>query len=134
MAGEQLVCGVCSSGEPRYRCPRCLTRYCSCNCYRNHKQEEGRCREPEASAPAGNGEEEPGYRYPTPHTVPPEALRRLRESEAVMETLRNVHVRKLLRDLDRSKDPESMLDSLMREPIFLEFANACLDAVGVQEE
>ncbi|XP_050032922.1 zinc finger HIT domain-containing protein 3 [Dermacentor andersoni] len=133
MAGEQLVCGVCSSGEPRYRCPRCLTRYCSCDCYRNHKQEEGRCRDPDVPAPAETGEE-PEYRYPTPDTVPPERLCRLRDSEAVRETLRNRNVRALLRDLDRSRDPTRMLDSLMREPIFVEFVNACLDAVGVGED
>lgn len=133
MAAEQVACGVCGRGEPRYRCPRCLTRYCSCECYRNHKQEEGRCHEPDVPAPAENAEE-PGYRYPTPHTVPPEALSRLRDSEAVLQTLRNVHVRTLLRDLDRSRDPERMLNSLMREPIFLEFVNACLDAVGGKED
>ncbi|KAK8763410.1 hypothetical protein V5799_033985 [Amblyomma americanum] len=127
VAADQL-CGVCGRGEARYRCPRCRTRYCSCGCYRDHKQEEGRCVEPPAPAPETSVE--PGYRYPTPDTVPPEKLCRLRESEAVLEALRNGHLRALLRELDGSRDPERMLGALMREPIFVEFADACLEAVG----
>lgn len=123
------LCGVCGSAEPRYRCPRCRTvRYCSCDCYRRHKQEEGSCR-PEQPAPTPAEEAEPGYRYPTPDTVPREKLPRLRDSEAVRECLHNRHLRALLRELDASRDPERLLEALMQEPIFVEFANACLDVV-----
>ncbi|XP_077548158.1 zinc finger HIT domain-containing protein 3 [Haemaphysalis longicornis] len=125
------LCGVCGSAESRYRCPRCRTvRYCSCDCYRRHRQAEGDgcCREP-APAPAPLEEPEPGYRYPTPDTVPREKLLRLRDSEAVRACLRNRHLRALLRELDASRDPERLLEALMQEPIFVEFANACLDVV-----
>lgn len=123
------LCGVCGSAEARYRCPRCRTRYCSCDCYRHHKQDEASCPEPPPPAPREEPTPEPGYRYPTPDTVPRDKLLRLRDSESVRECLHNRHLRALLRELDASRDPEHMLDALMQEPIFVEFANACLDVV-----
>ena len=43
--------------------------------------------------------------------------------------LRNPHLQKLILELNQSKNPASVLEKLMQEPIFSEFADGCLNIV-----
>jgi hypothetical protein len=48
-------CSVCTTGEPNYKCPKCLKTYCSIACCRKHK--EGLCsgkKQEEASTASGD--------------------------------------------------------------------------------
>ena len=31
-----LICGVCSRCESKYKCPKCLVRYCALDCFKSH--------------------------------------------------------------------------------------------------
>jgi len=33
-----LMCGICHSAPPKYKCPLCRIRYCSAVCYKTHKE------------------------------------------------------------------------------------------------
>lgn len=43
--------------------------------------------------------------------------------------LENPHVREILKSLDKSDNPEKLIQEYMLEPIFTEFADACLNVV-----
>ncbi|KAF2768190.1 hypothetical protein EJ03DRAFT_274785 [Teratosphaeria nubilosa] len=37
MTSTAPVCGVCQTNDSKYKCPICVLRYCSLDCYRSHK-------------------------------------------------------------------------------------------------
>lgn len=47
-------------------------------------------------------------------------------SEEVTKLLTNSHLRNLLVTVDNSQNPEEIMQKAMQEPIFVEFADACL--------
>ncbi|XP_040355102.1 zinc finger HIT domain-containing protein 3 [Ixodes scapularis] len=124
-------CDVCKTSVSKYRCPTCLWRYCSSQCYRAHKAD---CKKSESPATAPRVElcppEENGHHVVTEDTVPPEKLELLGHSENLKNLLKNPHLRRIVSALDASPDPRSLLDQAMREPIFVEFVNVCLQVVG----
>ncbi len=42
----------------------------------------------------------------------------------------NKHLRQLLLEVDKAKDKAAMIEGLMQEPIFVEFADQCLAIVA----
>ncbi|XP_068066799.1 zinc finger HIT domain-containing protein 3 [Anomalospiza imberbis] len=137
-------CAECGAGAAaRYRCPRCGSAYCSVPCCRTHRErcapDARREREREAAgqgsppAPAGAPQDIPSEEEEQDR-VPPQRLRLLGESEELRELLRNPHLRQLLLALERARDKSSLLRQLMREPLFVEFADCCLGIVEPPEE
>ncbi|NXP62255.1 ZNHI3 protein, partial [Chloropsis cyanopogon] len=61
--------------------------------------------------------------------VPPQRLKLLGESEELRALLLNPHLRQLLLAIERAPDKGSLLRRLMREPLFVEFADCCLRIV-----
>lgn len=57
-------------------------------------------------------------------------LELLQESKQLREMLKNPHLRQIIETLDSSTNKEKLLSDLMREPIFLEFADECLECIG----
>ena len=50
-------------------------------------------------------------------------------SNKLKQLLRNPHLRNLLKTVDSSSDAETIMQKMMLEPIFVEFADACLEVV-----
>lgn len=50
-------------------------------------------------------------------------------NEEVTKLLTNTHLRNLLITVDNSENPEEIMQKAMQEPIFVEFADACLKVV-----
>ena len=50
-------------------------------------------------------------------------------SEELYSMLRNEHLRKLIEDIDKSSNPQKLLDKAMTIPVFSEFADKCLDII-----
>ncbi|XP_064479306.1 zinc finger HIT domain-containing protein 3-like [Ornithodoros turicata] len=119
-------CDVCLVKESNYKCPVCLCKYCSLNCYKNHKES---CVKTEPTKTADAPVLDNDYRFVTEDTVPIEKLEQLRTSKKVREVLQNPHLRRVMEALDASIDPRSLIDQAMKEPIFVEFADACLQVV-----
>lgn len=57
----------------------------------------------------------------------------LESNEEVTKLLTNNHLRNLLVTVDSSKNPEEIMQKAMQEPIFVEFADACLKVVEPED-
>ena len=143
-----VSCGVCRTAEKRYCCPKCSILYCSLACYKVHKEatttatgdcgskeeddrpEEGFILDPTAEEGVLPG----GYKFTTADTVPVEKLQLLGGSEKLKELLRNQHLREFLATLDKSEEKGRLMRKAMREPLFLEFVDCCLEAIGEGED
>merc|ERR1719229_1379863 len=43
-----IKCGICNVNDSKYKCPKCrVFRYCSVDCYRNHKENPEECVAPD---------------------------------------------------------------------------------------
>ena len=63
--------------------------------------------------------------------VPLATLRLIRSNPDILASLSNRHLRQMLQEIDESDNPVEKLKSSMMIPIFLEFADACLEVCGV---
>ncbi|XP_056413663.1 zinc finger HIT domain-containing protein 3 isoform X3 [Hyla sarda] len=109
-------CSVCSVKTAKYRCPRCMLRYCSLGCSKKHK--EG-CAPKEAIRSSHL-------------TSLPEVLQRKGKSEELKDLLLNTHLRQLIVTLDQTEHKDEALKKYMQEPLFVEFADKCLSLVEAE--
>ncbi|KAJ8974531.1 hypothetical protein NQ317_009098 [Molorchus minor] len=72
--------------------------------------------------------------FETEDTVPQEKLKLLQSSHEVNRLLANSHLKSLLHVIDEAKDAEEIMQKAMQEPLFVEFADACLKVVDPQSE
>lgn len=61
--------------------------------------------------------------------IPVELLSRLGESEELKALLQNPHLRTFLQHVNSTHNPHGFMKVAMREPIFVEFADACLKVI-----
>nr|CAG4645956.1 EOG090X0JQ4 [Lynceus sp. MCZ IZ 141354] len=138
---DSTLCKVCSKQDGKYTCSKCFLKSCSLDCYKTHKQslcekvseEVQQKREEEKQAELA-AQVDTNYSYPTEDTVPREKLERLGLDEKVKECLYNPHLRKLLASLVAAGDPSKAMENALQEPLFTEFANACLASVQGEPE
>ncbi|KAG0210918.1 hypothetical protein BGX28_008755 [Mortierella sp. GBA30] len=135
MDKTKKICGVCNTSESKYKCPVCTLPYCSLVCYKKHK--ETPC---EKSAPIPEPETIP---VPPVKPVPDylaeesvallsdEQLGRISQSTKVKELLDNEGLRKLMKMIDSSENPEYALDKARKEnQRFMEFSDEILAIVS----
>ncbi|XP_062381115.1 zinc finger HIT domain-containing protein 3 [Sardina pilchardus] len=132
------LCSVCSGQVPKYRCPTCLVRYCSLNCFKTHKDS---C-EPVKRKESKRDQNQPHTAAREPWTpddlldeddrsdmVSADILQKLGESEDLKDLLRNPHLRQLLVAVDTAGSKVDVMKTAMQEPLFVEFADQCLRIV-----
>ena len=126
------TCGVCEVKEKKYCCPRCSILYCSLPCFKQHKAGPNCNTEEEEKVQFKvDLEAEPaGYQFTTDDTVPLEKLQLLEKSEKLGHLLANPHLRTFLTKLDSSEEKGRLMRKAMREPLFVEFVDCCLEAIG----
>ncbi|XP_052843633.1 zinc finger HIT domain-containing protein 3 [Drosophila gunungcola] len=125
-------CINCEENTRKYKCSKCSAPYCSVACYKAHK-DSPQClakdlvKEKEKSA----FHEEPTLHVPftTDDTVPMEKLQQLENCPNLRNLLHNPHLRSLLQQIDVAINAQTAMMAGMQEPLFLEFANACLQVV-----
>ncbi|KAK4873705.1 hypothetical protein RN001_013065 [Aquatica leii] len=120
------TCVVCNNNEGKYKCPTCLVYYCSVSCCNQHRANKctlAKRKEEEIEDDSNK------YEFTTRDTVPLKKLKLLENDETVKNVLSNTHLRNLLTAVDKSKNPEDIMQKVMLEPIFVEFADACLKVV-----
>ncbi|XP_014246308.1 zinc finger HIT domain-containing protein 3 [Cimex lectularius] len=122
------ICIVCSKEDSLYKCPKCLSPYCTSCCFKKHKSdgcEEAKkivCPEPPRKK----------YKHFTEDTVPIEKLELLKTNKKLLEILENHHLRRIMEDIDNARsteDSKRLIQDAMVEPIFVEFADECLRVV-----
>ncbi|GFN74259.1 Zinc finger hit domain-containing protein 3 [Plakobranchus ocellatus] len=108
-------CIVCKTETTKYRCPKCMERYCSVTCCRAHKE----------------GNIHPAFRDMAGDTdeVPESLLHELSASSEIRSMLGNPHLRAMLENLVNTDKPDLAMAAAMREPIFTELADTCLRIV-----
>ncbi|KAF9986226.1 hypothetical protein BGZ75_002068 [Mortierella antarctica] len=135
MDKTKKICGVCTTVESKYKCPTCTLPYCSLACYKLHK--ETPCEKP---APIPEPETIP---VPPVQPVPDylveesvallndDQLGRISKSTKVKELLENEGLRKLIKLIDSSENPEYALDKARNEnQRFMELSDEILTIVG----
>ncbi|KAH8322570.1 hypothetical protein KR074_007173 [Drosophila pseudoananassae] len=156
------ICVNCSENTRKYKCSKCFAPYCSVVCYKAHKdtpectaaQNARKIKELQSKA----DQEEPTLHVPfsTDDTVQIEKLQQLgrtfkhvkllivktipfftlpaENSEQLKNLLHNPHLRSLLQQIDVAINAHSAMAAAMQEPLFLEFADACLQVVEPMTE
>ncbi|XP_039292944.1 zinc finger HIT domain-containing protein 3 [Nilaparvata lugens] len=127
-----MNCKICKTEKKvPYKCPKCYIRYCSLPCWKSHKNYD--CQRVLPSDSPGKPERQtdtrPQPKFVTESTVPLEKLALLSKSKAVKQILENPNVRNILTEIDQSDNPRLSINKFMQEPIFEEFANACISIV-----
>ena len=135
-----VMCDVCKSVEKKYKCPLCGIFYCSLGCFKVHKEHSCTSSVSQSSQEDGHQEavmdtlgEDSSMLFPTQNTVPLEKLKLLGQSEKMKELLTNKHLRDFLAFLDTSEDKAMLMRKAMREPLFLEFVDVCLETLNPEQ-
>lgn len=126
------LCQICKDCISKYKCPRCEILYCSVVCFKTHKELE--CLKVIKNVTTPKTEPikrctELSVTDENNDTIPLEKLQLLEKSNTMVSLLKNPHLRRLLTDLDCSTQKENLVSNLMKEPIFVEFADKCLECV-----
>ena len=69
------------------------------------------------------------FLFQTPDTVPIETLQLLEKSGKLKTLLANPHLREFLTVLDSSEEKGRLMRRAMKEPLFIEFVDACLEVI-----
>lgn len=101
---------------------------CSVKCCKEHKEQK--CA---PSEPIENASKEE-LQFLTEDTVPEDKLKLLESSKELKNLLSNRHLRDFLKQVDNANDPECSIRNAMLEPIFVEFADACLQIIQPAEK
>ncbi|XP_048770085.2 zinc finger HIT domain-containing protein 3-like [Ostrea edulis] len=132
------LCEVCQSSTPKYKCPKCVIRYCSLSCYKIHKEnvcsqllpDDAQDKKPTTTESHEAPKKIPEFDLKeTEDRVRPETLQCLRENPDLLLALENPHLRSLMTNLVSSNNPSEDMERVMREPLFLEFSDQCLKVV-----
>ncbi|GFS01031.1 zinc finger HIT domain-containing protein 3 [Elysia marginata] len=137
------ACVVCKIETNKYRCPKCLQRYCSVTCCRVHKElcaeksdviklaSSTAVQREQIGKPCFEKEIHPAFREDTNETdqVPEHLLQELGRSSTIAALLENPHLRAMMENLVNTDKPDMAMASAMQEPIFTELADACLRIV-----
>ncbi|XP_050307606.1 zinc finger HIT domain-containing protein 3 [Anthonomus grandis grandis] len=125
----ERACVICSVNGI-YKCPTCFIYYCSSKCCKKHREtgcevyREQVIEQPQKSKESQKLAEE----------VSAERLQLLKNSDEVKQLLTNPHLRDLLVTIDKAENAEQIVQKAMLEPIFVEFADACIKAVEPEQD
>lgn len=120
------MCEVCDAPEWKYKCPKCVIKYCSVSCFKSHN-----------CSPTIKEDKPPTSQRKRPlqfdsddetDILITDQLQSL-NCPKIRKILSNIHLRNILKEIDSSKQPEVALEHYSDEPIVLEFFKACLDTV-----
>ncbi|XP_025836513.1 zinc finger HIT domain-containing protein 3 [Agrilus planipennis] len=122
-------CSICENADGIYKCPVCLVYYCSVACCKKHRELKCDIAKPVENTETAIKDEATAQKLITSDTVPVEKLKLLRESSELKNVLANPHLRNLLKAVDSCSDPDKVMQKVMLEPIFVEFADECLKII-----
>ncbi|KAL7736295.1 hypothetical protein ACLKA6_014773 [Drosophila palustris] len=134
-----MECVSCANVTNKYKCSKCLAPYCSLGCYKGHKGTT-QCEEIARAQEATRLQQQPGKHvteeeptvyapFSTEDTIQPSFLQKLGNNEPLRQLLYNPHLRSLLQQIDVAHNANLTMTAAMQEPLFVEFANACLQVV-----
>ncbi|KAF8402013.1 hypothetical protein HHK36_012964 [Tetracentron sinense] len=129
--GPPRVCHVCNEAQSKYKCPSCLSPYCSLVCFKKHK--ETPCVKPVSSEaksfnlPSAAGSvllPEKSFQVDEPSEVLQKMqLESIVASSEVRDALKNEELQKLIYNIDFSTGAENELDKAMEMDVFRKFTD-----------
>ncbi|KAI8893524.1 hypothetical protein BC833DRAFT_608102 [Globomyces pollinis-pini] len=132
---SETLCVVCELQESKYKCPKCLAKYCSVICYRIHKQSPCSLpKEKEQLSPSDDLPEKKELDIPEYYQLNEKHYDALKANPGLKELLKNPNLQELVRKVDHSHTPELELDNFQHNPQFLEFTNLILDIIEQQNK
>jgi hypothetical protein len=107
---------------------------CSLACFKSHKENEN-CQQIQRKDPEIFEDRKPINInvFTTVDTVPAEKLEELEKSDEIKALLKNPHLRNFLQEINSAPNSWNAMKLAMLEPLFLEFADACLKTVEQPE-
>ncbi|KAK7070165.1 Zinc finger HIT domain-containing protein 3 [Halocaridina rubra] len=129
MEQPSMSCEICNNTDFRYKCPTCRLKYCSVSCYRTHREKscEPKLEEITIEIDRKGNSSYHQVLFPTDDTVSLETLEKLSESKELKKLLQNPHLCDIIKEVDSHPNPKLMMSRAMREPIFTEFTDVCLN-------
>ena len=107
------VCCICSSSNPKYKCPTCRAPYCSVACSKKHKEICGR------SLPPSEPSKEP--------QISKNPFESFRKHKAIIDALADPRLQGIIARIDSSEDREQELVREMKlNPEFNAFVEELL--------
>lgn len=139
-------CNECGKEEVKYKCPTCRAPYCSAACCKDHQAFHKKSSDittdfvvdttPNSNANIENLCEDDRLALdgisPT-NKLSKEDLSKLDNSDKLKQLLSNPHLRDYLSYINSLEYPRGFMKIAMQEPIFVEFADACLNAIHPEE-
>jgi len=130
-------CEVCKDAESKYKCPSCLTPYCSLACYKKHK--EIPCTKPDLNGSKSEVrvDEEPATVAEddeSNHRLKRSQLEAVAASEEVLKMLRDRELQELISKIDSSSNSKAELERAMEGPAFREFTDKLLSIVNPADD
>lgn len=133
--GPNRQCRVCNQAVSKYKCPSCLSPYCSLICFKKHK--EIPCSTPVASEQNQKSTVDPQSLVERPLNVdePSEVVQRsqhqaIASSSEIRDALKDEDLRKLICAVDSSQDPENELDKAMELEVFRTLTDKILSTIS----
>ncbi|KAK3193289.1 hypothetical protein Dsin_024599 [Dipteronia sinensis] len=129
--GPARQCQVCNEAQSKYKCPSCLSPYCSLLCFKKHK--ETPCAKPESNQEKSIVPELP-VEKPLAAVEPSEVLQIVQleciaSSREIRDALKDESLQKLILEIDGSPDAENALDEAMELEVFRIFTDKILSAL-----
>ncbi|KAJ4728386.1 Zinc finger HIT domain-containing protein 3 [Melia azedarach] len=130
--GPVRQCQVCNEAQSKYKCPSCLSPYCSLVCFRKHK--ETPCAKPEPAEEKSSVPELPVER-PLSVDEPSEVLQKeqlesIASSSEICDALKDERLQKLIFGIDSSPDALNELDKAMGVEAFHIFTDKILSSIS----
>ncbi|KAJ0983902.1 hypothetical protein J5N97_002258 [Dioscorea zingiberensis] len=135
-------CEICKEAQSKYKCPSCLTPYCSVVCFRKHKENPCQKSSPplksvgaESLTKAAEVLPERAYHVEEPSWVlGKEQLESIVESKEIRDSLQSKDLQNLIKSISSSKNPENELDEAMKGQNFRDFTDKIISIVSNQQK
>ncbi|KAE7997937.1 hypothetical protein FH972_002523 [Carpinus fangiana] len=120
------LCEVCKEAQSKYKCPSCLTPYCSLVCFKKHK--EIPCVKPVSSEEKPNLVPESNVETPLNVEEPGDVLQKLQleaiaSSSEICDALKDENLQKIIGNIDSSPDAQNELEKAMGVEVFRIFTD-----------
>ncbi|XP_059433649.1 uncharacterized protein LOC132166780 isoform X2 [Corylus avellana] len=126
------LCEVCKEAQSKYKCPSCLTPYCSLVCFKKHK--EIPCAKPVSSEEKPNLVPESNVERPLNVEEPGDVLQKLQleaiaSSSEICDALEDENLQKIICNINSSPDAQNELEKAMGMEVFRIFTDKILSNI-----
>ncbi|PIA36092.1 hypothetical protein AQUCO_03400178v1 [Aquilegia coerulea] len=125
------VCEVCKEAESKYKCPSCLSPYCSLSCFKKHKELPCEKPIPSEETPCPTLPPNKVFQIADPsHLLQRSQLDSIALSTEIRDALKDRDLQNIINKIDSSADAARELDKAMELEGFRNFTEKVLSVVN----